>query len=221
MNAQETIMQPASLPLFSLKAVAVGVLLASCVTINVYFPAVAAERAADRIIDEVWGQQRTVPQPENPAANPTDSSPGSPQGRSFGSPAALLAMTLNWLVPAAQAAEPDIDISSPAVQRIKAAMETRHRSLASHYQSGAVGLTSNGLVALRDANAVPLAERNNVRKLVADENADRAALYREIAVANGRPEWEGDIRRTFAQRWIARAQAGWYYQDAGGNWVRR
>ena len=28
--------------------------LASCVTINVYFPAAAAEKAADKIIDEVW-----------------------------------------------------------------------------------------------------------------------------------------------------------------------
>jgi hypothetical protein len=28
--------------------------VAGCVTINIYFPAAAAERAADRIIDEVW-----------------------------------------------------------------------------------------------------------------------------------------------------------------------
>lgn len=28
--------------------------LAGCVTINIYFPAAAAEAAADRIIDEVW-----------------------------------------------------------------------------------------------------------------------------------------------------------------------
>ena len=28
--------------------------VAGCVTINVYFPAAAAEKAADRIIDEVW-----------------------------------------------------------------------------------------------------------------------------------------------------------------------
>lgn len=27
---------------------------AGCVTINIYFPAAAAEKAADRIIDEVW-----------------------------------------------------------------------------------------------------------------------------------------------------------------------
>lgn len=28
--------------------------LVACVTINIYFPAAAAEKAADRIIDEVW-----------------------------------------------------------------------------------------------------------------------------------------------------------------------
>lgn len=36
-------------------------LLPACVTINIYFPAAAAEKAADKIIDEVWqiknGQQ--------------------------------------------------------------------------------------------------------------------------------------------------------------------
>jgi hypothetical protein len=38
-----------------------GVLVA-CVTINIYFPAAAAERAADRVIDEVW-QLRKDTQP--------------------------------------------------------------------------------------------------------------------------------------------------------------
>ncbi|HQU86958.1 MAG TPA: hypothetical protein PK620_00125 [Denitromonas sp.] len=28
--------------------------IAGCVTINIYFPAAAAEKAADQIIDEVW-----------------------------------------------------------------------------------------------------------------------------------------------------------------------
>lgn len=43
-------------------------LLAGCVTINIYFPAAAAEKAADKIIDEVW----QVKQPkEGDAAKPT------------------------------------------------------------------------------------------------------------------------------------------------------
>ncbi|HSN42331.1 MAG TPA: hypothetical protein VLT92_19330 [Burkholderiales bacterium] len=36
-------------------AVLTGALaLGGCVTINIYFPAAAAEKAADKIIDEVW-----------------------------------------------------------------------------------------------------------------------------------------------------------------------
>ncbi len=31
-----------------------ALLLSACVTINIYFPASAAEKAADKIIDEVW-----------------------------------------------------------------------------------------------------------------------------------------------------------------------
>jgi uncharacterized protein YdbL (DUF1318 family) len=60
-----------------------------------------------------------------------------------------------------------------------------------------------------------------VNALITQGNQDRAALYREIARANGKPEWEDEIRATFAQRWIERAPAGWYYQDASGAWVRK
>lgn len=45
---------------------AVVALLISCVTINIYFPAAAAEKAADEIIDEVW-QLKPAPA-EKPAA---------------------------------------------------------------------------------------------------------------------------------------------------------
>ena len=36
----------------------VGMTLAACVTINIYFPAAAAEKAADKIIEEVWQTQK-------------------------------------------------------------------------------------------------------------------------------------------------------------------
>lgn len=42
-------------------------LLSACVTINIYFPAAAAEKAADKIIDEVWqikkGEQTPADKP--------------------------------------------------------------------------------------------------------------------------------------------------------------
>ena len=37
-----------------LVAAALALSASACVTINSYFPAAAAEKAADRIIDEVW-----------------------------------------------------------------------------------------------------------------------------------------------------------------------
>lgn len=188
-------------------------LLAGCVTINVYFPAVAAEKAADRIIEDVWGKQ--------PQSEPAEPTPDTRGGLSRNSVSLLAIRALDFVIPAAAAAEPNIDISSPAVQQIKASMEARHGSLAPHYNSGAVGLTNDGMITVRDANAIPLAERNTVKKLVADENADRSALYREIAVANGHPEWEGDIRKTFAERWVAKAQSGWHYQDSSGDWKQK
>ncbi|MGH8599809.1 MAG: hypothetical protein ACRET1_04040 [Burkholderiales bacterium] len=39
--------------LMMLPAVA-ALLIAGCVTINIYFPAAAAQKAADKIIDDVW-----------------------------------------------------------------------------------------------------------------------------------------------------------------------
>lgn len=36
--------------------------LSACVTINIYFPAAAAEKAADKIIEEVWQTQKAEQQ---------------------------------------------------------------------------------------------------------------------------------------------------------------
>lgn len=43
--------------------------VAGCVTINIYFPAAAAEKAADKIIDEVWQLKKDgkAPEAEKPA----------------------------------------------------------------------------------------------------------------------------------------------------------
>lgn len=181
-----------------------GLLLVSCVTINIYFPEAAAERAADIIIDDVWGKQQEKAAPSEPEAKllmPTDM------------PIAM--KLLDWLVPMAQAASANLDISSPAISSLQSSMKARHGALKAHYTSGAVGLTGDGLITVRDAKALALKDRNKVKALVADENKDRNALYAEIARANGHPEWAGQIRDTFAARWVSNAAGGWWYQQAG------
>lgn len=199
-----------------LKLAALCLALSACVTINVYFPAAAAEKAADRIIEDVWG---TGEQPGSATKGDDKQSSltVSPMRRVLLAGAGSM---LDFLVSPAHA-QADLNIATPAVRQLTQSMEARHAQLRKYYDSGAVGLTRDGLVEVRDQNLVPLPERNAVRKLVADENADRANLYREIANANGHPEWETDIRSTFAERWAGNASAGWYYQDAAGAWKQK
>jgi uncharacterized protein YdbL (DUF1318 family) len=134
---------------------------------------------------------------------------------------ALIALVLGLVAAAAALAQGNLEVDTPAISALKGAMQARHGQLAPHYASGAVGVARDGMIALRDANAVPLASRQQVSGLVAAENTDRTALYREIARANAHPEWEAEVRSTFAQRWSDKAQPGWYVQNAAGQWARK
>ncbi|MGD2073572.1 MAG: YdbL family protein [Gammaproteobacteria bacterium] len=196
---------------------ALGMLLlaTACVTINVYFPTAQAVEAADKIIRGVYGEE-----PEDqtaPAQTPAPETGSSLNIHDSRRP--LLIGLLEWLVPAAQA-NADINIQSPAINRIRASMEARFPQLKPFYDNGSIGMTQDGLITVRDLNAVPLRDRKTASTLVADENRDRNALYKEIARANGHPEWESEIRSTFAKRWIANAPRGWWYQE-GGAWKQK
>jgi uncharacterized protein len=187
----------------------------ACVTINVYFPAEAAEKAADRIILDVY---KNAPPGQPPAAVPAPEPKSSTQPQSGGESA--VSMVLDWLISPAYA-EADLSRTSPAIQQITARMEARIRELAPYYSSGAVGMTGDGHVAVRDQKLVALPQRNAVKTLVAAENSDRDALYAEMARANGHPEWESDIRATFARRWVDNARSGWWFMGQNGGWQQK
>jgi uncharacterized protein YdbL (DUF1318 family) len=114
----------------------------------------------------------------------------------------------------------NLEINTPAIAAIKSSMQSRHAQLAPYYASGAIGLAADGMLAVRDAKAVPIAQRGALNSLVAAENADRASLYKEIAQANGHPEWAAQVKSTFAQRWIDKAPGGWWVQRGGG-WAQK
>lgn len=187
-----------------------AIVLAGCVTINVYFPEAAAQKAADQFVGSVLDGAAAKPA-EKPADKPAPSS---------SSPSASL---LDLLIPAAYAADtPNLLVQTPAVQAIQARMRARFEgSLQGLFDSGVVGFTRDGMIAMRDAAKLPLAQRAQANAAVADENRDRAALYREIANANNHPEWEAQVRTIFAKTWVERAHDGWYYQDASGAWRRK
>lgn len=200
----------------SLTAIGLGACLVACVTVNVYFPEAAAERAADLFIQDVYGKGESGAGESVPPADSPQSSIVTPVTALF----ALGAAIRDVVIPTAAAQGIDINIQTPAINALKQAMERRHQQLKPHYASGAVGMAATGLITLRDASLVPLQARNQVKKLVVDENADRNRLYGEIAKANAHPEWEPDIRGIFAERWVGNAPGGWWYQS-GGSWRQK
>ncbi|MEO6227581.1 MAG: YdbL family protein [Thermomonas sp.] len=184
-----------------------ALLLSACVTINVYFPAAEAKAAArefvEKVIDEAGSTQIK------------DSSGGG------------MAMQLKrfdfdpWMlvgIGSAQAqSAPDISLKTPAIQAIQSRMEARFNgNLRAGFDSGALGFTEDGLVSVRDAGKLELKDRVAMNAAVADDNRDRKAVYREVAVANGHPEWEAQIRNVFAKQWVESARSGWWYQSGGG-----
>jgi uncharacterized protein YdbL (DUF1318 family) len=218
------------LPLFIVLS---SLILSACVTINVYFPAAAAEKAADRIIDEVWGKEsigdkspasvksenkseKTEPAKDSKPVKPESAKTDKQSDARFWFGNALLS-----LIPAVSANELDINVSTPAVSSLQASMAARHKLLEPFYRSGGIGFTANGLIGIHDASMIALKSRSEAQRLIAEENADRTELYQEIANANGQPEWEDNIRQIFAVRWIQRAQAGWWYQETNGKWKRK
>ncbi len=195
-----------------------SVLISACVTINVYFPAAAAEKAADQIIDAVTGAAGARATPGAQTAPPL--SQATPAATNI--MLVAIGQVLYAIVPAAHAQEANLDISSPEIRAITSSMQARFGQLQKFFDSGALGMTQNGLIEVRDASGVSLPDRGLLNRLVAEDNRDRETLYNEIAKANGHPEWAADIRKTFARRWVERgARSGWYYQNTSGGWVQK
>jgi uncharacterized protein YdbL (DUF1318 family) len=195
---------------FLLSSLLLMLALGACVTINVYFPAAEAQEAAEEFVEKVLGEDAVDggTEPENPQAS------HAPRERGFD--------VLSLFISSAHAQTADITIKTPAIQAIQARMEQRFQSsLQAHFGTGALGFGKDGLIVLRDATKVGLKDRVSVNQLVADDNRDRNAVYREIAVANGHPEWEQQIRETFAKQWVTSARPGWWYQATDGTWKQK
>ncbi|MET0047420.1 MAG: YdbL family protein [Sedimenticola sp.] len=195
-------------------AVATLLILAACVTINIYFPAAQAEEAAEKIVDEILGEDADDKSGEK--ADDNSASLGSDLQTYR-----IASAVVDFFIPQAQAAQPDFNVNTPAIRKLRASMKSRHRSLAPYYKSGAIGFTRDALVAVHKASAISLKDRNKVKKLVAAENRDRNALYQSIAEANGHPEWELDVRAVFAKTWAREAGRGWWYQNTRGQWKQK
>jgi len=191
-------------------------LLTACVTINIYFPAAAAEKVADEIIQEIQNEDGTT------APSPTQS-PQSALPINRNNPITTLVLkwvgySLNYLIPPAYAGA-NLSVNTTEIKRLRAKMRNRFVLLKPFYNQGNIGLQANGLLLIR--KPVNLRNRNKVNQLVTAENNDRQHLYQAIANANGHPEWFNQIQQTFATRWINHTHRGWWYQTPNGHWKQK
>jgi hypothetical protein len=96
------------------------------------------------------------------------------------------------------------------VRAIVGSLANRNGQLRPYFASGAIGLTADGHVEVRDQNAVPLPDRAKVKSLVADEIRDREypehlreTLDREGGsrhLVSGRRQLEAEVSETRGRR---------------------
>jgi uncharacterized protein YdbL (DUF1318 family) len=181
--------------------------IGACVTVNIYFPAAAVERAADQIVKETWGE------PSKPAP------PLAPQSQQRFSPWRLASLSL---VSEAHAQEADINVSNPAIRAIKDSIKARSEAIKPFMDRVNIGIAADGLLAIRNTDGLNLKERAETKQLVDAENRDRENLYIEIAKANNIPNASvPKIKAIFARSWLDQAHPGWWIQDGQSNWKRK
>jgi uncharacterized protein YdbL (DUF1318 family) len=187
--------------------IAAAFFISACVTVNIYFPAAAVERAAEQIVKETWGG------PGEPAKAP-------PKPQSYNPFSPMRTVSLN-VIGEAHAQEADINVSNPAIRALKDSIKQRSNAIKPYMDRGNVGIGQDGLLVIRGTDGLNLKERAEVQQLVEAENRDREALYAEIAKANNIPKENiPKIKSIFAKTWIEQAQPGWWIQDSQGNWKK-
>ncbi len=216
---------------YQLRQLLLGLLISfsiiSCVTINIYFPAAAAEEAAEKIVDEILNTDHLNTDEVKPELNQsTDQTlnPSQRDAQSFINTQIIessLVSVINFFIPAAQAGQANISIDSAKIRSLRNKMKQRQAKLNPFYQSGSIGFTNKGFIASVSDKGLSIKQKSTAKKLINAENNDRKALYREIANANGHPEWQDDIQKTFAHTWISKIPSGWMYQTSSGQWKKK
>jgi len=190
-------------PIF-MATIAVLLLTLACVTVNVYFPAAEMQNAADRIEDEVRGQQSSSTESELPMES------------------MLRRMLRNMAFESEAYAQIDINVTTPNIRALIDSRAKRFDPLKTLFAKGVVGETNDGLLSIRSLDGLNLKDKAAAKKLVKAENSDREKLYLEIAKANGLPpDTAPQIKEKFANSMRKKAEKGWWIQKNSGEWVKK
>jgi len=181
-------------------------LLSACVTVNIYFPAAAVQKAADEIVDEVRGTKDQ----QKPDKKPGSQSWFLNELRFSVGPKEVQAQTVN------------IVVSTPAIREMKHAIRERFHLVKPFYEQGNVGENKSGLIEIRNTDNLGLKDKADITRLVEQENNNRMMLYTEVMKANKlSAQSMPEIQKIFANSWRIKSQPNWWIQNDNGQWEKK
>jgi len=184
------------------------VFIISCVTVNIYFPAAEVQKAADVIVEDVRQLDKKQEQ--------------KPQEQQKLNQYYQRMKKLSWGLATANAAQVDVEVSTPAIRALKDSMKARFPQLKPFYDKGNIGENNTGLLDTRDLANLNLKEKADLARLAEQENKDRRNLYTEIMKANKfGPDVLPQIQKIFANSWRDKSQTGWWIQKDSGEWEKK
>ena len=176
--------------------------LSSCVTVNVNIPESAVQEASDDYVRDLYQAKEKSKPAKAPAPGPTASPPSM----------------LDLIVSSAFADDRIVKTDSAKAQQIREREAARHDEIVKLKSSGILGETNDGQLVIKLKSAI----QKIVQKLVADENADRTELYKEIVAHNGLAKAHLEtVQRNFARSFQKYSPAKTWIQDEAGEWTQK
>ena len=174
------------------------------ITVNIYFPTEAVEKAAEKIINEIASgeEPQTIPEENKPQGLLWKNVPHYSLGNAT-----------------VYAEDIDLNITTPAIRTIIERMKTRYHDIARFNDTGVVGESYDGMLVIREMGGLTGEDIRTVKRVLSAENSDREMLYKELATANKISLSEIDkIKTIFAETRREKAKAGDWFKDKNGTW---
>lgn len=160
------------------------------------------DEQAEDIVSYVTGESDSLPQA---ATKPAPDAPAPETQKT-----SWLKKALRSLSPIQTAYAAELKESSPKVKELADKMRSRNAEIQALKAKGYVGENNRGYLDLLPSDDLKdPAKKNDVQKVVAGDNADRKALYREIADLNkDQGVTLSVVERIFAEKWRGQARPG-------------
>ena len=209
----------------SRSAIALVLLAAGCITVNVYFPESEVKALSERIEDAVRERAGVASADEEGAGEEGAVASRAALPRPlvvWGAGVGLVATALAVGVAMQQGGPPSPGVTNPAIRRIIESRAGRFAKLRQLKSKGVFGENRNGILEIRSLDGLPLSQRAQAQKLLAEENEDRRLMYNAIVDARGiDPSQLPLVRSTYAETLRQYAREGEWIQQPNGEWIKK